>query len=182
MPVSSSCRRARECQPGVESAHAVGGSRRPSPRPESVASRSRRAGRARQRRIRDRGGVVDDAGDRAHLPNRRGASRCPAVFPVRANRSAAGRRRAAVRVAHRPRTRRCARAQAGEIWVLYLHGNASTVASRMNVRHYDAASGARTERARARVSRLQRSGGPPVGSRGRRGCARGVRLPPESRG
>ncbi len=30
-----------------------------------------------------------------------------------------------------------ARAEAGEIWVLYLHGNASTVASRMNVRHYE---------------------------------------------
>jgi fermentation-respiration switch protein FrsA (DUF1100 family) len=26
--------------------------------------------------------------------------------------------------------------KAGEIWVLYLHGNASTVASRMNVKHY----------------------------------------------
>ena len=56
------------------------------------------------------------------------------AFPYTADRSAAGRRCAPVRLAHRRAPPNRA-PDIGGTWVLYLHGNASTVASRMNVKH-----------------------------------------------
>ena len=58
------------------------------------------------------------------------ARRCTATLSVRTNRSAAFRRRPAVRLVMR------STGSDEGTWVLFLHGNAATIASQVNIAHY----------------------------------------------
>ena len=82
-------------------------------------------------RLRRGGDVADRPGNAAGVPGGQHARDRTAAVPLRAGRRAARRRRARQFAWAMP-----ARRSAAPVWVLYLHGNATSVASQVNIAHY----------------------------------------------
>ena len=93
-------------------------------------------------------------------------------FPYHENRPAADRRREPIRLAHTPPTTEADR----DTWVLFLHGNASTIASRMNVKHCVRLRELGLNVLAPEYHRLQRPARRALGSERGRGRTRRVRL------